>query len=295
MKGQDDTVVHAGWLIDGSGGPIRKDMVLRIKDGYIHDLKPAGQKNDDDLNVLDLTFCTLVPGLIDSHVHLFMSGTDDRKIRDFQLSAPFADIKGVIADHISQHLAHGVVAVRDGGDRRAHALRYKKESLYDENIPIILKVTGKAWHKPGRYGRLIGRPPEGKETLADAIPERHRRPGHRLRVMGQETADFLGITLEELRDAVADGATLAEVAEANGSSADALIDYLVGVVAEHLDEAVAEGKMTADEAAERLEQATDHITALVNGELPERPEGAGPGLGGPRGRFGGGEPPADDA
>ena len=169
MKGEDDRVVHAGWLIDGSGGSIRKDMVLGIKDGYIHDLKPAGQQNNDDSNVLDLTFCTLVPGLIDSHVHLFMSGTDNRKIRDFQLSAPFDDIKDVIADHISQHLAHGVVAVRDGGDWRAHALRYKKGYRVDGNTPIMLKVTGKAWHKPGRYGRLIGRPPEGQETLAEAI------------------------------------------------------------------------------------------------------------------------------
>jgi len=169
VQGEDDRVVHAGWLIDGSGEPIRKDMVFAIKDGYIHDLKPAGQQNDDDPNVLDLTFCTLLPGLIDSHVHLFMSGTDDRKIRDFQLQAPFDDINDVIADHISQHLAYGVIAVRDGGDRRAHARRYKTECPVDGNTPIILKVAGKAWHKPGRYGRLIGRPPEGQETLAEAI------------------------------------------------------------------------------------------------------------------------------
>jgi imidazolonepropionase-like amidohydrolase len=107
--------------------------------------------------------------LIDSHVHLFMSGTDDRQIRDFQLSAPFDDIKGVIADHIAQHLAHGVVAVRDGGDNGGHALRYKTECLVDEKTPVILRVSGKAWHRPGRYGRLIGRPPEEKETLAEAI------------------------------------------------------------------------------------------------------------------------------
>ncbi len=169
MQGEDDRVVHAGWLIDGSGEPIRKDMVFAIKDGYTHDLKPAGQQNDDDPNVLDLTFCTLLPGLIDSHVHLFMSGSDDRKIRDFQLKAPFDDIKDVIADHISQHLAYGVIAIRDGGDRSAHALRYKTECPVDGNTPIILKVAGKAWHKPGRYGRLIGRPPEGKETLAESI------------------------------------------------------------------------------------------------------------------------------
>jgi len=121
-------------------------------------------------------------------------------------------------------------------------------------------------------------------VLTEALPDRpHHRPGDRMRVIGEETADFLGITVDELRESVRDGATLAEVAEANGSSAEALVDFLVGNVADRLDEAVAAGTITEEQAAERLEQATEHITDLVNGDLPERPEGFG--RGGPGGRF----------
>jgi hypothetical protein len=92
-------------------------------------------------------------------------------------------------------------------------------------------------------------------TLVEAMPERPDRcPGHRVRIIGRQTADFLGITVEEVRDAVGDGATLAEVAEQNGSSAEELIDHLVGLAEGRLDDA--------------LDRITDRITGLVNGDLP---------------------------
>jgi imidazolonepropionase-like amidohydrolase len=61
------------------------------------------------------------------------------------------------------------VAVRDGGDRAGHALRFRKERLRSSGIPIRLRISGPAWRAPGRYGRLIGRPPGGGQTLAEAL------------------------------------------------------------------------------------------------------------------------------
>ncbi len=71
---------------------------------------------------------------------------------------------------------------------------------------------------------------------------------------------------------------------ANGSTAEALIDHLVGLAEAHLDELVADGRITAEEKADMLEHMTERITASVNGEI-ERPFMGGPGMG--RGRHGG--------
>lgn len=107
------------------------------------------------------------------------------------------------------------------------------------------------------------------DTLAEHMP--HLRPGlGRGIVAGQEAADFLGMTGRELFGALRDGATLAEIAADHGSSAEELIDHLVGVAAERLDEAAADGRITEDEKAEMLAEATERITGLVNGDL-ERP------------------------
>jgi len=76
---------------------------------------------------------------------------------------------------------------------------------------------------------------------------------------------------------------------ANGSSADALIDHLAGLAEAHLDELVADGRITEEQKAEMLEHMTDRITDMVNGEI-ERPFPGGPGMG--RGRHGmGGDGP----
>lgn len=155
--------IRAGWLIDGTGRSVQQDAVMLIENNYIQAVMPiTGDMPQPDS---DLSDYTILPGLIDSHLHLSMSGKNDPEIRTTQLTAPFEDVKDIISEHIQQLLAYGVIAARDGGDHYAHALRYKQKCL----IPgeFCLKVAGKAWHKPGRYGSLIGRPPS--QTLAEAI------------------------------------------------------------------------------------------------------------------------------
>ncbi len=120
------------------------------------------------------------------------------------------------------------------------------------------------------------------ETLAEALPE--RRPHRGARFLIGAAAEFLGMEVEELVAQLRDGATLAEIA---GSQTDALIASLVADVEEKLDEAVANGRITQEEADEKLAEATERITTFVN-EGPQRPQGGGgrPGPGG----FGGGPP-----
>ena len=46
---------------------------------------------------------------------------------------------------------------------------------------------------------------------------------------------------------------------------------MVAGAGSHLDLAVENGRLTEDEAAERLGEVTERITARVNGERPGRP------------------------
>ena len=117
---------------------------------------------------LDLSHCTILPGLVDSHVHLFMSGTSDPEIRKAQREASLAASRQVISGHLRRHRSCGVLAVRDGGDRAGHTLRVKLESLTAPQPPL-LRSPGTAWHAHGRYGALIGRAPPREAALADSI------------------------------------------------------------------------------------------------------------------------------
>jgi hypothetical protein len=124
------------------------------------------------------------------------------------------------------------------------------------------------------------------ELLARDLPRGPR--AFRFQAFAQ-VADLFDMTPLELKEALADYDSLAAFAAANGSSADEVIGVLVDAVSARLDEAVANGRITADEAATRLEDATQHITDMVNGDLPA-PMGDGAGFGGPGGHRGPGGP-----
>ncbi len=164
-------LVHAGWLIDGSGAPALPDRWMVVEDGMIRAVLPAHEVPGSGLpgECLDLSGCTVLPGLVDAHLHLFMSGTDDPEVRRRQLDAGFMAMRPVIAAHLARSAAHGIVAVRDGGDYGGHALRYRTECAAAIPDGMTVRAAGRAFRAQGRYGRLIGRPPLPGQSLADAV------------------------------------------------------------------------------------------------------------------------------
>lgn len=206
---RDMKYIDTGWLIDGSGGPIRKNIRLCIKNGWIVSITDSAAGDSAASGTTDLGSSTILPCLVDSHVHLCMSGTDDPVAREKQLRAGFDEIKGFISEHIKRHLSYGVLAVRDGGDKHAHLLRYRNEYPDFKKMPIGIRVAGRAWHRAGRYGSLIGRPPQENHSLAEAIQTDHGEKRHikivnsglnSLKEFGKETLPQF--SAEELSDVV---------------------------------------------------------------------------------------------
>jgi imidazolonepropionase-like amidohydrolase len=166
--------IRAGWLIDGRGGPVRRNVRMAAKDGIIASLNDALPEPEGAAPeaIPDLSGCTVIPGLVDSHVHLTLSGSADEEFRKRLRAAAYESIRRVIGGHLQEHLNHGVVAVRDGGGARGYALRCAR----GYPGPLRVRAAGRAWHREGRYGRLIGRSPGKGLGLAEAI----RRDGERV-------------------------------------------------------------------------------------------------------------------
>jgi hypothetical protein len=88
---------------------------------------------------------------------------------------------------------------------------------------------------------------------------------------------YTGLSQDELRDAMRDGATLRELIEANGASVEDFMSEAAAPAFQRIDEAVAEGNLTEEQAAELQTRVTDRLTNMLeNGRLPNMRRGNGP-------------------
>ncbi len=74
---QPVTVIRAGTLIDGKSDKPRRDQVIVIRGNRIESVSDAASaKILGDAMLIDLSKETVLPGLIDSHTHIFLQGED---------------------------------------------------------------------------------------------------------------------------------------------------------------------------------------------------------------------------
>jgi DNA-binding phage protein len=86
----------------------------------------------------------------------------------------------------------------------------------------------------------------------------------------EAAADYLGMTEANLREALENGKTLAQVARDRGKSVDGLVNALLDTAEKKLDAAVKAGRLTEAEKADMLSGLGRRITDLVNGRFPPR-------------------------
>jgi imidazolonepropionase-like amidohydrolase len=118
-----NTYLHCGKLIDTESGKVLKektivvsgDKIISVEDGYVN------PKNSKD-TVIDLKSKTVMPGLIDMHVHIEGETSPTRYLERFTKNN--ADVAFVSAEIAKRTLMSGFTAVRDlGGSGINVALR----------------------------------------------------------------------------------------------------------------------------------------------------------------------------
>jgi imidazolonepropionase-like amidohydrolase len=73
------TVIRAGVLIDGASDAPRKNQLIFVRGDRIEKIADASAQVPSDAKVIDLSASTVLPGLIDSHTHIFLFGEDPAK------------------------------------------------------------------------------------------------------------------------------------------------------------------------------------------------------------------------
>ena len=116
------TIIHCGFLIDGKSNDAQPQMTIVVEsDKIVSVTKGFMSKGNDDI-LIDLSKKTVMPGLIDMHVHLEGETSKDQSLQRFTLNE--ADIAFRSTLFAKRTLMAGFTTVRDlGGTGVNTALR----------------------------------------------------------------------------------------------------------------------------------------------------------------------------
>lgn len=137
-----------------------KDILLGISGGRIESFRSV-RKDDLPMEIKGHPYfyaldegLTLLPSLIDAHVHLALDGINFNRARE-QWNDQGAWQDRVEGD-IEKTLCSGVAAVRDGGDVRGLNLQVKKQVQKGRYKRLKVAATGQALRVKGGYGSFLG-------------------------------------------------------------------------------------------------------------------------------------------
>jgi imidazolonepropionase-like amidohydrolase len=116
------------WVAEGS--------VVLVREGRIAGLQPGGVPLPEGCDVDEFPRATLLPGLIDAHVHLC---ADSGPAALDRLSG-FSDeeMAAVIENSLGVQLAAGVTTVRDLGDRRWAVIEWRDRNRRTAALPTVI-------------------------------------------------------------------------------------------------------------------------------------------------------------
>jgi imidazolonepropionase-like amidohydrolase len=156
---------------------------LLVRDGRIVGVEDGYPDPGEQWRIVEYPDATMVPGLIDTHVHLVADSADGAL--DRVAGYTDAELDDVITDGLHRQLAAGVTTVRDLGDRRFCALdrRDRQRSGASQRLEPTILAAGPPLTNPAGHCYYLGGEIAGRAAIAAAIRERAERGVDIVKVM----------------------------------------------------------------------------------------------------------------
>jgi imidazolonepropionase-like amidohydrolase len=245
-----------------------------LRNGSIVGVEPAAYQPPSDCELVEYGDATVLPGLIDTHVHL----VGDSGVMALERAAGYSshEIDAVVVESLRRHLAAGVTTVRDLGDRQFSVVeRRNAQRQADDGLPWIV-ASGPPITTPGGHCGYLGGEVSGADEIVAAVRERVERQVDVVKVMASGGMVTTGtdvftpqFSIEELRLLVeqAHAAGLPVTAHAHAAAA---VDQAVAVGVDGIEHASYVIR-SAEGGPPRAHATEEQLAALAASGIPVCP------------------------
>ncbi|HPC77028.1 MAG TPA: amidohydrolase family protein, partial [bacterium] len=171
-------------LIDGNGGQIIENAVIVVDGTKIKAVGIEGKVEcPSDYEVLDMGGKTVLPGMVESHVHIGMNGEPNMDAIMLKETLPMSTIKASV--YAKRDLMAGFTTVRTMGDKGFLDVALKRAIDSGLIDGPRLKVSGQILSITGGHGD-IALPPEvtftGWSAIVDSPDEARKAARYQLKM-----------------------------------------------------------------------------------------------------------------
>ncbi|MEU8236161.1 amidohydrolase family protein [Actinoplanes sp. NPDC048967] len=244
--------------------------VVLVSSGRIAEVRFDPDAVPDGVTAPEAPDGTLLPGLIDAHVHL--SADSGPGALDRLADRPDAEVSGVIEGSLRAQLAAGVTAVRDLGDRRGAVLAWRAAAV--AGLPAVV-ASGAPLTTTGGHCWSLGGEVSGVAEIRAAIRERAAAGADLVKIMAsggvftpgtdttrpQFTDDELAVAVREAHD---HGLPITAHAHATSAVRQAVRAGVDGI--EHCTCVTATGTRVEDDLAAALAEARIAVCATLGSD-----------------------------
>ena len=228
---------RAARVFDGVSEHAIEDGAVLVEDGRILSLGPAADL-PTGTKITDLGDVTLLPGLIDAHVHLVWSASAEPHEVVERESRALTALR--CANNAALHLRAGVTTVRDVGSTDGLAIEVGRAVQLGILPGPKVVAAGRAIAMTGGHGWFLGREADGAEAVRHAAREEMKAGATCIKLMASggvyghaEEPGSPQLTVEEMRAGVEEThkagrkvAAHAYSVEAVGNALDAGVDSI---------------------------------------------------------------------
>lgn len=187
------TFIQCGRLIDGKSNTLQTEMTIVVESNKIVDVRKGYHTGSAKDKLIDMRSRTVMPGFIDSHVHLSQETSRNRYTEGFTLNEDDFAFRSV--NYAERTLLAGFTTVRDLGGSTAVALRNAINQGYIKGPRILaagksIATTGGHADPSNGVNRELTGDPGAKEGVINS-PEEAKKA---VRQRYKESSDLIKIT-----------------------------------------------------------------------------------------------------